>query len=668
VATDTPTFQPTIADAFEVDFDGPLGTSVAGGLSAWSVRDWREGRTDLMAVEVAPGLPARAAEIDRFRAGAIAGVLSPLAHGVARNRAGRCGLFLICEAPPGPPLIAPGSERFAPWDEATLIRTVLQPAAVILEQLRARAITHRAIRPDNLFRLAPGEPAILGCAWAAPPAAHQPAICDPPYAAMCLPSGRGPGSIADDVYALGVTLLILALGRVPLAGEDTNAIIQRKLEHGSFAALVGEGRLPPVIHDLVHAMLAEDPEHRPAPIMLADTGVTRSRRVAARPPRRAQRPLDIGPYSVWTARTLAFALSREPGPGLHALRSGTVERWIRRSLGDSQLASRLEDTIRHLAAGAETAAPRDDPALVMSGVAILDPLAPLCWTGVAIWPDGIGPTLAAAEEHDDATQSLAPLIELIDDEAAFTWAAARSERCDVAALRRETHVLRSLYRQRGWGGGIPRLRYALNPLLPCRSSLLGEECIVHLPDLLPALDRLAGRAGSSGFAAMDREIAAFIAARGELGLEPDFIALASAGSKDAQALALLRVLATAQNRTRGAPVPALAHWLADQTGPALAVFQGRTTRRRREALLAQMSATGRLAPMLSLIDDVDERASDRAEHEVALARAAAIDRRLHALAAGGAARSALAQHIGREGVLAGALLALIYTVLKAAIP
>jgi eukaryotic-like serine/threonine-protein kinase len=666
VAADTPTFQPPIADAFEVDFDAPLGAVAAGGLSAWSVRDRREGHTDLMAVEVAPGLPARAAEIDRFRAGAIAGVLSPLAHGVARSRAGRGGLFLICEAPPGPPLIAPGSERFAPWDEATLIRTVLQPAAVVLEQLRARAITHRAIRPDNLFRLAPGEPAILGCAWAAPPAAHQPAICEPPYAAMCMPSGRGPGSIADDVYALGVTLLILALGRVPLAGEDTNAIIQRKLELGSFAALVGDDRLPPVIHDLVRAMLAEDPEHRPAPIMLADTGVTRSRRVAARPPRRAQRPLDIGPHSVWTARTLAFALSREPGPGLHALRSGTVGRWVRRSLGDGQLASRLEDAIHHRAADAETAAPRDGAALAMRAIAILDPLAPLCWNGVALWPNGIGPTLAAAEERDEAALSLAPLAELIDDEAVVTWAAARSERCDVAALRREAHILRSLYRQRGWGGGIPRLRYALNPMLPCRSGLLGDECILRLPDLLPALDRLAGRAGSSGFAAMDREIAAFIAARGDLGLEPDLATLAGAGGKDEQALALLRVLATAQNRTRGAPVPALARWLADQTGPALAVFQGRATRRRREALLAQMSGTGRLAPMLGLIDDAEERTSDRAEHAVALAHAAAIDGQLHALAAGAAARSARAQRIGREGVLAGAMLALIYTVLKAA--
>ena len=68
------------------------------------------------------------------------------------------------------------------------------------------------------------------------------------------------------------------------------AIIRRKLEMGTYAALAGDDRLPPIIGDLVRGMLAEDPEHRPTPTLLLDPASARGRRVAARPPRRAQQP------------------------------------------------------------------------------------------------------------------------------------------------------------------------------------------------------------------------------------------------------------------------------------------------------------------------------------------------------------------------------------------
>src|SRR5689334_8179996 len=99
-----------------------------------------------------------------------------------------------------------------PWSEAELLGQVLAPAVKALQFLEARGVTHRAIRLNNLFRATPGASVVLGQGWAAPPASEQPAIYEPPYSAMCLACGRGDGSIADDVYALGVVLVALALG------------------------------------------------------------------------------------------------------------------------------------------------------------------------------------------------------------------------------------------------------------------------------------------------------------------------------------------------------------------------------------------------------------------------------------------------------------------------
>ena len=269
---------------------------------------------------------------------------------------------------------------------------------------------------------------------------------------MCLPCGRGEGSIADDVYALGVALIVLALARNPLAGLDEAAVLQRKLALGSYEALTGGDRLPPAISDLVRGMLAEDPEHRPTPALLADPASARGRRVAARPQRRAQRPLELGGIEAWDARVLAFAIARHPERALPAIRSGTLDVWLRRSLGDAALAARLNEA-REQPADPPPKEARAEAILATTRlVALLDPLAPLCWQGAAWWPDGLGPALAAARAADP--EMAGKLAESLSVEAAGAWAAVRRERCDEATFRVEARQHRTLLRDRGPAGGL----------------------------------------------------------------------------------------------------------------------------------------------------------------------------------------------------------------------
>ena len=186
-----------IAGRYAVDPARPIA-GAGGGLPAFAVTD-RHGLSGLMAVQVARAMPARAQAL-RALAGMTEGVLGPLAHGVGTaGGAGEEAYYVICPAPPGPAVGA------APrvWGEAELLECLLRPAAHVLERLSGRGVTHRAIRPDNVFQSAPSQPVTLGQGWAAPPASLQPALFEPPYTAMCLPCGRGEGSVADDVYALG---------------------------------------------------------------------------------------------------------------------------------------------------------------------------------------------------------------------------------------------------------------------------------------------------------------------------------------------------------------------------------------------------------------------------------------------------------------------------------
>ena len=664
-----------IGDAYAVDTSRPL-PGAGGGLAAFAASDRRSGRGDLMAVQVRANLPPRAQALNVLSMGLGDGVLTPLAHGPvalpgsgAGGGAGRAW-FVICQAPPGPALWPP-SAGHRPWAEAELLERLVRPAAQALEWLQSRHVTHRAIRPDNLFRAGPGDPVTLGCAWAAPPALLQPAVFEPPYSAMCLPAGRGPGTIADDVYALGVVLLTLALGRVPLAGMDDLAVVRRKLEVGSYAALAGEERLPSAIADLVRGMLAEDPEHRPPPALLADPAAARSRRVAARPPRRAQQPLAMPVGPVWNARTLAHAIATDPEQGVRLLRNGEVDRWLRRNVGDPTLAVRLDDAVRQRGIDADAEDGQADALLALRSVALLDPLAPVTWRGLAVWPDGLGPALAAALPAGqpgggrDAAARDGALAEMLAAEAIGAWAAARPERGDPTMLTADAHQLRATVRLRGWGGGTARLRYTLNPLLPCASPGLAGRMVVRLGDLLPALEAAAARPDAHRVLPIDAEIGAFLAARHETRVETELARLLEPRSTEHAALVQLRLLAWLQQRQRIAELPNLAAWLGEHTRAALSVWRQRQRRAQLGEALGEFIRAGQLPAMLAVLEDPALLAADaRGAREATLA-VQTIDRELAAIATGGPARAESARRLGQDVVLGVGLSAMAVAAIAA---
>jgi hypothetical protein len=640
-----------VANQYVVDASRPL--SPVGGLRAFAAFDRLGGRTDLMAIRLDRQYPPRPRAFQSL-ATPIEGLLTPVSYG-----AGGDGCYAICLATAGQSV----GSRQRPWPEAELLECVLRPAARVLEQLQARGMTHRGIRLDNVFQTAPGQPLVLGTAWTAPPAMAQPALFEPPYSAMCLPAGRGEGTIADDVYALGVLLLCLSLGHAPLSTLDDGAIVRRKLELGTYAALAGDERLPPIIGDIVRGMLAEDPEHRPTPTLLLDPASARGRRVAARPPRRAQRPIEMAGGEVWDARSLAYAMAIEPEQGLNALRGSSLEQWLRRGLGDGQLAARIEELTRHRGLEGLPEDGNTDATLVMRTIALLDPLAPLCWRGIALWPDGIGTALAAAQGHDPDV--IMRLEEVVLQEEAGNWASIRPDRCDFAVIRVEARQQRSWLQQRGQGSGVLRLTYLLNPLMPCASPLMSNRWVARLTDLLPALEETAARIDQRHTQPVDTHVAAFIAARLERRMDKELTAQISGGVAGAASLAQLRVLAQLQSRLHARAMPGLAAWLAAHAESVLATWHNRQRRASIAARLSGLVQAGYLVPMLQLLDDPAGRSADAREAQEAALKVRHVDAELAQISEGAPGRAEAASRLGQE-IAAGLGLAALAAALAVA--
>ena len=143
-----------------------------GGLPAYRARDRLAADALHLALMVSRDASPRGNAI-RALTEPIDHLMTPVGQGVAPLAAAHGeGGVIGCTPPPGPPV----SAGLNVWPEKALLDLVLRPIARVLGVLNDRNLTHRAIRPNNVFQSAPGQPVTLGAAWAAPPAMHQPAV------------------------------------------------------------------------------------------------------------------------------------------------------------------------------------------------------------------------------------------------------------------------------------------------------------------------------------------------------------------------------------------------------------------------------------------------------------------------------------------------------------
>jgi hypothetical protein len=611
------TLSNTLIDGrFAVDTSQIL-LDAGGGIPAYVARDRLASDGRRVALAVSRDASPRARPL-RILTEPVDNLMVPLGQGRAPLAGGTGeGYFIVCTSPPGPPV----SASLNPWPERALIDLVLRPVAQVLDFLRSNKLTHRAIRPNNVFQSAPGQPVTLGAAWAAPPAMHQPVVFETPYSAVCHPAGRGDGSIADDVYALGVLLLTLLAGKVPMTSMDDATIIRWKLDQGSFAALTRDIPIVGSFGELLRGMLAEDPDHRPHPGQLVDSANLRGRRVAARPPRRSQRAMMLNDIAVFDARMLAFALLSDEKKAVQFLRSGLVAQWLRRGLGDANLATQIEDLVRGRV-GDTKSGPLGDAQLVMHTIAAINPRMPLCWSGIALWPDALPALLA--EGVTEKGDMLIAAEELLVNDVVSAWAASGSHQEYQDGLDIFAHGSPT-----GGTAGVLRLFYALNPLLPCRSPTMAAAWVATLPELMHFLERMAGTAADT---LIDLHISAFVATRGDRKFEMQINGLT--GTKDAESFRLgeLRLLQDLQVRYHPAPMPALAKWVAARLKPDLDRWRNKPRRDAMQTRLDALAQAGLVSRLMELTEDAAARALDiagsvRAANELATidAEVAAID-------------------------------------------
>ena len=171
----------------------------------------------------------------------------------------------------GQPYVA--GEHFAAGSLATCVRPgrlktvgevleIIHKCASALDYARQAGVIHRRLRPENIFYVGHGEAKVgnFGAVYWEGKAAPPNPLDALRYRAPEAPNGQG--SLAADIYALGVVLHQLLTGACPFEADDIDLLRQRIAKGERKPLAHWRNDLPEGLDALLDGMLAVDPAAR----------------------------------------------------------------------------------------------------------------------------------------------------------------------------------------------------------------------------------------------------------------------------------------------------------------------------------------------------------------------------------------------------------------------
>ena len=253
----------TLNDRYEVDPGQPLPEYDSPSAKAYACRD-ASNNSDMLALVCDPKVPIRVEAINALRGFPNHNLMRVHDHGVVNwTMTGRRMPVMVMDRPRGGRVFAADSQGIDPFTDEELSRGFLTPLIATMREMSQRGITHRNIRPDNLFYTDPNRRSVmLGECVTCPPGLNQPNSFESLECAMADRTARGDGGVLDDLFSVGATLLALLTGRVPQEEADPQRAIFDRINFGSYACLVGGTRLQMNMVEVLRGLLTDDPRER----------------------------------------------------------------------------------------------------------------------------------------------------------------------------------------------------------------------------------------------------------------------------------------------------------------------------------------------------------------------------------------------------------------------
>ncbi len=513
--------------------------------------------------------------------------------------AGREKYCFIYENTLGKPLMENDTHGGLGMKAEIVMNAIIKPMIGVLADMRDKDLVHGNIRASNIFDGGSRnvERVVLGECLALPIGYQQPVLYEPIDRSMASQTGKGTGGPHDDIYAFGVSLALLLRHFDPMEGLTDEQIIEKKMEEGTYYALLNRDRFSGAILELLRGLLQDDENQRWTidEVMQWQDGRRLSPKQAGRRSK-ANRPLNFNEGKYIRPELLASALSKNITEAKQLIESGEVDQWLTRALEDKAALARYEAALLLAEEGGRGGGYAER--LVTRTAIALHPEGPIRYKNLSIMPDGIGAALTEAfvMRRDIQTYHDFFLAYFITQ-----WIDAQSGAVsDVSGLVSRFDTARAYLRQKGFGGGMEKVLYSLNPEMHCLSEKLEKYHVRSPEDMMFTFEKLAKLPNSPAMF-FDRHSIAFLSVKDRKNVDP-YLNDLNAPETYRRILAEMKILATVQKRSQMEKFPGIASWMADNLEPIYERFHDRELREDMKKKVDRMKDGGDLAKIVILFD------------------------------------------------------------------
>ncbi|TAL30532.1 MAG: hypothetical protein EPN97_11990, partial [Alphaproteobacteria bacterium] len=173
---------------------------------------------------------------------------------------GRQRLCLVFDMPTGKKLLPSRDAKPLHITEDRIVEALIIPVLSVLTDLRHVSLVHGGITLENMFLTGAekAESVVVGECLSTSASYRLHPIYETAERGMANAAGKGPGTIKDDLYALGMCVAMIARRQNLMEGRTVQQMIMEKIESGSYVLASGGERLPGGISDFLRGVLNDD--------------------------------------------------------------------------------------------------------------------------------------------------------------------------------------------------------------------------------------------------------------------------------------------------------------------------------------------------------------------------------------------------------------------------